>query len=62
MSYCSGASLTAGPANSAVDRTAGSHSLAAAGHRERYPVVRVCLASLSAHGESAPGQFMMGLR
>jgi hypothetical protein len=29
---------------------------------ERYPVVRLCLASLSAHGESAPGQFMVGLR
>ena len=27
-----------------------------------YPVVRLCLASLSAHGESAPGQFMVGLR
>jgi hypothetical protein len=36
-------------------------SLAAA-HRQRYPVVRLCLASLSAHGESAPGQFMVGLR
>ena len=28
----------------------------------RYPGVRPCLGSLSAHGESAPGQFMMGLR
>ena len=28
----------------------------------RYPVVGLCLASLSAHGESAPGQFMVGLR
>jgi hypothetical protein len=48
--------------NFAVDRTAGSRSLAAAGHRGRYPVVRLCLASLSAHVESAPGQFMVGLR
>ena len=62
MSYCSGASLIAGPANSAVDRTAGSHTLAAAGQRGRYPVVRLCLVSLSAYGESAPGQFMVGLR
>src|SRR5437870_2437213 len=27
-----------------------------------YPVVRLGLASLSAHGESAPGRFMVGLR
>jgi len=34
----------------------------AAADTRRYPVVRLCLASLSAHGESAPGQFMVGLR
>jgi hypothetical protein len=33
-----------------------------AGDFESYPVVRLCVVSLSAHGESAPGQFMVGLR
>jgi len=54
--------MTGAPANNPFDRTAGSHSLGAAGQRERYPVVRLCLASLSAHDESAPGQFVVGLR
>lgn len=35
---------------------------AAAERPIRYLVVRLCLASLSAHGESAPGQFLVGLR
>jgi len=33
-----------------------------AAHHDRYPVVRLCLASLSAHEKSAPVQFMVGLR
>jgi hypothetical protein len=35
---------------------------ARAAHAERYPVVRLYLASLSAHEKSAPVQFMVGLR
>jgi hypothetical protein len=37
-------------------------ALRAARYLDGYPVVRLCLASFSAHDESAPGQFMVGLR
>src|SRR5713101_3123994 len=44
--------------NSMVERTGPERPAA---HHDRYPVVRLCLASLSAHEKSAPVQFMVGL-
>jgi GrpB protein len=48
--------------NITMNPTSASRCSAAAGYRGRYPVVRLCLASLSGHGESAPGRFMVDLR
>jgi hypothetical protein len=45
--------------NSALEQTA---RCAHVGSAPDYPVVRLYLASLSAHGQSATGQFMVGLK